>query len=90
MSMIKTKTADVPTDLTEIEFSVGGMTCGSCAARVEKALSHQPGVVSAGVNLASEKATVAFDPNFVNADDLVAAVVKIGYGLTPLKLNEVL
>lgn len=90
MSIIttKTKTADVPIDLTEIEFSVGGMTCGSCAARVEKALSHHPGVVSAGVNLASEKATVAFDPNFVNADDLVAAVVKIGYGLTPLQPNE--
>ena len=83
-----TTTAAIPNDLAEIEFAVAGMTCGSCAARVEKALSHQPGVVSAGVNLASEKAIVAFDPAFVNADDLVAAVVKIGYGLTPLKPNE--
>ncbi|GAG35666.1 unnamed protein product, partial [marine sediment metagenome] len=38
-------------------FPVGGMTCASCVARVEEALSSVPGVVSASVNLASEKAT---------------------------------
>jgi len=41
-------------------FLVGGMTCASCVARVEKALSGIPGVVSATVNLASEKATVEY------------------------------
>ncbi len=41
-------------------FPVGGMTCASCVARVEQALSGVPGVVSAGVNLAAEKATVEF------------------------------
>jgi len=39
-------------------FPVGGMTCASCIARVEKALLSVPGVISASVNLASEKATV--------------------------------
>ncbi len=87
--MSTTESRTVPTALTEIEFAVGGMTCGSCAVRVEKALSHQPGVVSAGVNLASEKATVAFDPAFISTDDLIRAVVNIGYGLTPLKPNEI-
>ena len=75
-------------DVTEVEFAVAGMTCGSCAARVEKALSRQPGVASAGVNLASEKATVAFDPAVVTADDLVAAVGHIGYSLTPVGTDE--
>ena len=41
-------------------FPVGGMTCASCVARVEEALSSVPGVVSASVNLASEKATVEY------------------------------
>jgi Cu+-exporting ATPase len=41
-------------------FPVSGMTCASCVARVEKALSEVPGVVSAAVNLASEKATVEY------------------------------
>ncbi|MFC1938454.1 heavy metal translocating P-type ATPase [Chloroflexota bacterium] len=41
-------------------FPVGGMTCASCVSRVEQALSSVPGVVSVGVNLASEKATVEY------------------------------
>ena len=41
-------------------FPVGGMTCASCVARVEEALSSVPGVISANVNLASEKATVDY------------------------------
>ncbi|GAH21010.1 unnamed protein product, partial [marine sediment metagenome] len=41
-------------------FPAGGMTCASCVARVEQALSDVPGVISANVNLASEKATVEY------------------------------
>jgi len=41
-------------------FPVGGMTCAACVARVEQALSSVPGVLSANVNLASEKATVEY------------------------------
>ena len=67
----------------EAEFSVSGMTCGSCAARVEKTLGRQHGVAHAAVNLASAKATVAFDPAEVAAADLVAAIERIGYGLVP-------
>jgi len=86
--MTTTDQTAVPADLTEVEFAVAGMTCASCAARVEKALSHQAGVATAGVNLASEKATVAFDPSVASSDDLVAAVGNIGYGLTPLGADE--
>ena len=71
--MTTTERSRVSAELTEVEFAITGMTCGSCAARVEKALSRQPGVASAGVNLASEKATVSFDPSVASGDDLVAA-----------------
>ncbi|MEO7573445.1 MAG: cation transporter, partial [Acidimicrobiales bacterium] len=67
----------------EAEFAVSGMTCGSCAARVEKALNRHDGVVGAGVNFATGKAVVNFDPSEVSPERLSAAVAKIGYGLAP-------
>ena len=68
----------------EVELAVDGMTCGSCAARVEKVLSHQRGVERAAVNLASERARVVLDPSVVGEDELVAAVAAIGYGVAPI------
>ena len=61
-------------------FPVGGMTCASCVARVEAALSSVPGVVSASVNLASEKATVEYTEG-TNIADLRRAVKDAGYEL---------
>ncbi len=64
-----------------IELSVEGMTCASCAARVEKILSRQNGVSQARVNFASSSAFVVVDPRSVGLEDLQAAVHKIGYGI---------
>jgi Cu+-exporting ATPase len=61
-------------------FPVSGMTCASCVARVEKALSEVPGVVSAAVNLASEKATVKYTDE-VRYATLRQAVRDAGYDL---------
>jgi P-type Cu+ transporter len=61
-------------------FPVGGMTCASCVARVEAALKTVPGVVSASVNLASEKATVEYLEG-TPAADLRRAVKDAGYEL---------
>ncbi len=61
-------------------FPVTGMTCASCVARVEKALSEVPGVVSASVNLASEKATVEYSDSVTFAT-LRDAVRDAGYDL---------
>jgi Cu+-exporting ATPase len=61
-------------------FPVMGMTCASCVARVEKALSDIPGVVSVGVNLASEKATVEYTSD-VTFTMLRQAVRDAGYDL---------
>ncbi len=67
----------VITPTRTIELAIGGMTCASCAARVEKKLNRMTGV-SATVNYATEKATVNVGEG-VGADDLIAAVTATGY-----------
>ena len=62
-----------------IELEIGGMTCASCAARVEKKLSKLDGVVLANVNYATEIASVAYDPGHVRVPDLVRTVETAGY-----------
>jgi len=61
-----------------VELSVGGMTCASCVARVEKVIEKLPGVVSAEVNLATEKASVSFLPGTLNAAAISRAIEKAG------------
>ena len=62
-----------------LTIGVGGMTCASCVARVERALKKVPGVSEATVNLATEKATVSFTPNAVEVDSLLGAIEGAGY-----------
>jgi Cu+-exporting ATPase len=61
----------------QVELAIGGMTCASCAARIEKKLNRLAGV-RASVNFATEKARVSY-PDGVTPDDLVAAVTHTGY-----------
>jgi Cu+-exporting ATPase len=75
-----TTTATEPT--ASCTLDIGGMTCASCVGRVEKALNRIDGV-SAQVNLATEVASVQFDPQRVGLDELTAAVTKAGYTATP-------
>jgi copper-transporting P-type ATPase V len=70
--------------LEQMDLAVEGMTCASCAARVQKVISRQPGVDQAYVNLGTGQATVSFDPASFSLDKLQAAVAKSGYGLKPL------
>ncbi|HEU4325795.1 MAG TPA: heavy metal translocating P-type ATPase [Roseiflexaceae bacterium] len=65
----------------ELHLSVTGMTCASCALRVEKALRKVPGVAGASVNLANEQASVSYDPAQARPDVLLAAVERAGYGV---------
>ncbi|MGW2943194.1 heavy metal translocating P-type ATPase [Streptomyces sp. NPDC001226] len=62
---------------SEVELAIGGMTCASCAARVEKKLNRIDGV-TATVNFATEKAKIAY-PAGIQVADLIATVVKTGY-----------
>ncbi|MES0278302.1 MAG: heavy metal translocating P-type ATPase [Dehalococcoidales bacterium] len=71
-----------PTAKTKkIIIPVTGMTCASCAVTVEKALSQMDGVSGVFVNLASEKASVEYDPNSLSVKTLVATVSDTGYGV---------
>ncbi len=63
----------------EWTLPIEGMTCASCVARVEKALKKVPGVISAEVNLATEKAQVTVSGEGAAVESLIAAVEKAGY-----------
>ncbi|WP_439659443.1 heavy metal translocating P-type ATPase [Lentzea sp. HUAS TT2] len=74
---------------SEIELSIGGMTCASCAARIERKLNKLDGV-QASVNYATEKARVSF-PESLTAEDLVKVVENTGYSAelpAPLKAGK--
>lgn len=63
------------------EFPVTGMTCANCAMNIERTLNKKvPGVLTATVNFASERASVAYIPGLTSPEDMVAAIEKAGYG----------
>ncbi|MGE4304996.1 Cu+-exporting ATPase [Sphingobium faniae] len=62
-----------------VEFGVAGMTCASCVGHVEKALSRVPGVITATVNLATEKANIRYRSGVASLEDLEAAIRGAGY-----------
>ena len=70
-----------PPPLDTFTLAIGGMTCASCSARVERSLRKVAGVHEASVNLATEKAAVSVDPA-VPVETLIAAVQKAGYQAT--------
>jgi len=65
--------------MARVSLSVRGMTCAACAARIEKGLSRLPGVQEASVNLATERASVTYDPAQVKPEDMVAKIRDLGY-----------
>lgn len=69
-------------------FSVEGMTCASCASRVEGKLKSVTGVLSANVNLASQKAYVRMDASLEGTESLVQAVAQAGYRLKPYQQEQ--
>jgi Cu+-exporting ATPase len=69
--------APEPAPASRVELSIGGMTCASCAARIEKKLNRMDGV-TATVNYATEKAKVSYAPG-IEVADLIATVERTGY-----------
>jgi Cu+-exporting ATPase len=65
----------------QLNLPVTGMTCASCANRIERGLKKVNGVESAQVNLANEQATIAFDPQQVQPSALIQAIEGSGYGV---------
>ena len=66
-----------------VQLQISGMTCAACSGRIEKALNRLPGV-TATVNLATETARTSFNPGTVTVDELIAAVVRAGYGASEI------
>jgi len=64
---------------SKVDLMIKGMTCAACAARIEKKLSKQDGIIKAAVNLATEKASVEFDPAEIKISDMIKAVQSLGY-----------
>jgi Cu+-exporting ATPase len=75
--MPDTRTVADDAPRSRVELSIGGMTCASCAARIEKKLNRMDGV-EATVNYATEKASVSYAPG-LGVDDLIATVERTGY-----------
>ena len=72
-----------PHDTQEAALAVGGMTCASCVAHVEKTLRAAPGVEAYRVNLARGRASVQFDPGRTNPHQVAAALTDAGYPSAP-------
>ncbi|MFO7766566.1 MAG: heavy metal translocating P-type ATPase [Pelovirga sp.] len=63
----------------QLRFSIGGMSCTSCAATIEKKLSSQPGIDQVRVNLAGNFAQVDFQPKRISPQEIYAAVEQVGF-----------
>ncbi|MFJ8221567.1 heavy metal translocating P-type ATPase [Streptomyces griseus] len=82
MSAHSATTATTAADTAAVELAIGGMTCASCAARIEKKLNRMDGV-TATVNYATEKAKVTYLGADVSVEDLIATVEATGYTARP-------
>src|SRR6266851_146098 len=77
------KSASVePETESHVTFNLEGMTCASCAMRIEKGLNKVPGVKDASVNFATEQATVTYDPSQTGIEQMVQKVEAVGYKAT--------
>jgi len=65
-------------------LSLEGMTCASCARRIEKGLGKLPGVKDANVNFATDQATVTYNPSQTDLEQMVQKIDTIGYKAIPL------
>ncbi|MED4041063.1 heavy metal translocating P-type ATPase [Niallia taxi] len=70
-----------------VSLNITGMTCASCATRIEKNISKVPGVQKANVNLATEKVSVTYNSSEASVEDIIAKVKKTGYGVQEEKVK---
>ncbi len=83
----KVPTQEQESASSQVTLALEGMTCASCVMRIEKGLKKVPGVENASVNLATERATVTYNPQETDVDRLVQKVEAVGYRATPLALS---
>ena len=66
------------------QFAISGMTCQSCATRIEKVLSKKSAIHQATVNFATEVLQISYDANQANRDEVMAWVAKTGFEAVPM------
>ncbi|MDP3176390.1 MAG: cation transporter, partial [Spirochaetaceae bacterium] len=80
--------AEDPAAAKDVAIPIGGMTCASCSAAVERSLRKLPGVLSAQVNLATERGAVRYDPGRIRLSEIKLAIKKAGYEPLALETAE--
>src|SRR3954454_20106230 len=65
-----------------VDLPVSGMTCAACARSIERTLAATPGVATAHVNLATNTATVEYDPDRAAVPAFIGAIEELGYGVS--------
>ncbi len=75
-------------ELDRCDLPVAGMTCASCAARIESSLGQLPGVDTAAVNFATNRATVTYDPAVTGPASFSAAVADLGYSVPDVEPDD--
>ncbi|MBB6479634.1 heavy metal translocating P-type ATPase [Spirochaeta isovalerica] len=65
-----------------IQLNIQGMTCAACVSHVEKGIRKNDGIDMAAVNLATEKATVSYDPEKTSVEEIRQSIISAGYGAT--------
>ncbi|MDL5054994.1 heavy metal translocating P-type ATPase [Oscillatoria laete-virens NRMC-F 0139] len=73
--------------IRQIELPITGMTCASCVRNVERALTKTEGIDGASVNLATERASVQFDPQTVSVPQIIERVKNAGYGVATASIE---
>jgi len=81
------KGGEVSTEAKRIDIPITGMSCASCASRIQDALRKLDGVQDASVNFAAERATVFYTPSRVKLDTLIKVIQDLGYGITTSKIT---
>src|SRR6476659_5315078 len=71
------------TETCHVQLTLEGMTCASCAMRIEKSLKKLPGILEASVNLATEQGMVTYDPTQTDVAKMVQKVDALGYKAIP-------
>ncbi len=73
----------------QVTIPIGGMTCAACAQRIEKAIEKLTGIIKVSVNLATEKATVEYDPQQIKLSSIKQCIEKTGYKALEIDKNTV-
>src|SRR3712207_239983 len=81
MTQVNKNVSTASRDTREIDFFVKGMSCAACSKAAERSLGKTKGIINANVNIATEKASVVYDPDLCKLEDMRMAIERAGFKL---------